>query len=184
MERLFGDPSWHRIVARPGVWAWRKQEEIVVTDFDMHRLHADQMTEKMAEQAARTDVNVAIGEKKVPAAKLDNMAELVAFYDQLTEAINKAEVQRTEVQGKIKAAMGKSTVATLGGVPIFTYQPKDAWRTADIRKAMPHLVDEYRVTRTVETIDWERLTRLHAAEVEEHRSYEFRRVSGTRATRG
>lgn len=197
LEKVFGDADWHKVVNRPGVWAysrasgsWQpmiKQEETMVTDFDMNRLHVDQVTERMAEQAARTDdpaVNMAVGEQVVPAAKLDEMAELVAFYDQLTEAINKAQVQRAEVQDKIKAAMGKSTVATLGKVPAFTFQNKETWRTADIEKAMPHLVNQYRITKTVEVVDWPRFIEHHRASVVDYQTREFRRVSGTRATRG
>lgn len=171
MERLFGDPDWHKIVGRPGVWAYRRSTGEI-----------KQMGEKMTAVVETTEVNLAAGEVKP--ARLDSIAELVAYYDQLTEAINQAEANRTEVQKKIKAAMGEATVATLGNVPTFTYQLKESWRTADIRKDMPNLVDQYRVRKQVETIDWELFMVHHRDKVKAYQTREFRRVSGTRAARG
>lgn len=198
MTRLFGESNWHKVVNGPGVWAYSrasggwnemiKQEETVVTDFDMRRFHADTMQEKMAEQAARTDepaVNLAIGEEPATKVELSDSSELAAkvrYYDQLTEAINQAQADRLKVQDEIKAFMDKATTATLHGVPTFTFQSKATWRTADIAKAMPHLVDQYRVKREVEVVDWARFIEHHRDAVAEYQTREFRRVSGTRAT--
>lgn len=191
MVELFGDPSWHKVVNRPGVWAWSRvegwqemkqdkvEETVTTTDFDMNRTFADQV----AKAHEATEVNVGVGGQEAKAA-LDAIADKVRYYDQLTEAINKAQADRLKVQDEIKAAMGAAQVATVGGVPTFTYAAKETWRTTDIKRDMPHLVAQYVVTQEVEVVNWGKFMEHHRDAVKEYQTREFRRVSGTRATRG
>lgn len=166
MERLFGDPSWHKIVDKPGVWAWMKQPEETVS---------------IETVPVSTEVNVgAEGESEKFA--LDALADKVRYYDQLTEAINQAQADRLRVQDEIKKMMGNAKVATLNGVPTFTYAPKQTWRTADIKRDMPHLVALYVEPVTSDVINWDRFFEHHSDAVKEYQTREFRRVSGTRAT--
>jgi hypothetical protein len=203
MEKLFGNPDWHQVVSRPGVWAYsrasggwqemkqNKQEETVTTEY-MRRFHADQMLAQMAEPMsdvlaaalAPTDVNMSVNDGGPSEIELAELAAKVRYYDQLTEAINQAEADRKKVQEEIKAFMGKATTAKLNGVPTFTYQNKETWRTADIKKDMPHLVAQYMVKQEVEVVDWTRFMAHHRDHVKDYQTREFRRVSGTRATRG
>lgn len=188
MVRLFGDSDWHNVVSRPGVWAysrasggWQemiKQEETMVTGFNVDTQHPEHL--------GNTDheVNVAVGEEKVTKVELATLADKVRYYDQLTEAINQAQADRLKVQDEIKKFMDTATTATLNGVPTFTFQNKSTWRTAEIEKDMPHLVAQYRVTREVEVVDWVRFLDHHRDAVSKYQTREFRRVSGTRATRG
>lgn len=166
MERLFGDPSWHKIVDKPGVWAWMKQPEETVS---------------IETVPVSTEVNVgAEGESEKFA--LDALADKVRYYDQLTEAINQAQADRLRVQAEIKDLMGDARVATLNGVPTFTYAPKETWRIADIKRDMPHLVAQYVKEQVQEVVDWSRFIEHHRDAIKSYQTREFRRVSGTHAT--
>jgi hypothetical protein len=130
---------------------------------------------------ASTEVNVGVeGESEKFA--LDALADKVRYYDQLTEAINQAQADRQRVQDEIKKLMGDAKVATLNGVPTFTYAPKQTWRTADIKRDMPHLVALYMEPVTTDVINWDRFFEHHSEAVKGYQTREFRRVSGTRAT--
>jgi hypothetical protein len=115
--------------------------------------------------------------KKV--ADLTAKARLVKQYDDLTNAINLAVAEQAQIRAEIEALMGDATEARVNGVPVFTFNPKDAYRKAAFTKAYPELVQHYTRRVEVEQVDWDSIVAHHKTGLlAPFQSREFRRAAG------
>lgn len=112
-------------------------------------------------------------------ADLTEHAKLLKRYDKLTDAINLAQAEQKQIREEITALMGEAEQATVNGVPVFTHNWKNAYRKADFVKTYPELVEQYKVVRQVEEIDWDKLIAHHKDSIlAPFQSREFRRAQG------
>ncbi|WP_285641703.1 hypothetical protein [Lentzea sp. NBRC 102530] len=55
-------------------------------------------------------------------AALDELAAELVLLRQVDEQLSKLKSLRTKLQGKVKAALGKTEVGTVAGVPVVSYK--------------------------------------------------------------
>ncbi len=90
-------------------------------------------------------------------------AELIAFAEDIEE--------------QIKTAMGTASKATLFGVPVFTYAPKNAYAWRKFQDAHPHIARQYIEPVVQDVLNREKLLAEQGDLLAEFQTREFRWVS-------
>lgn len=118
-----------------------------------------------------------------PNPKLEKLA-----LDQFAAKIQAAEQARKEAaellvfaeqqEAEIKAFIGDRDVeATLFGVPVYTFQRKNAWAWRQFQDTHPHIAERFMREVTVRELDKEAVQREFPDLLGDFQTREFRRVS-------
>lgn len=82
--------------------------------------------------------------------ELDEVAGLLAEHHRCLETIKKWEERRDELAAKIQLIMGDSTVGTVAGKDVVTYERTERFQGARFKKDHPDLYEVYTDTVEVE----------------------------------
>jgi uncharacterized protein (DUF433 family) len=96
---------------------------------------------------------------------------------EIREAIAIAQAQEKILVEQIKDEMGSATAATVNGVKVLTYRPKQGWATKDLIRDYPELTEHYMTMEVVRKLDVYQFAAHHADIAAKYQTREFREAA-------
>lgn len=115
---------------------------------------------------------------KLPKLPLDQFASKITAAQQARKEIADLLAFAEGIEQEIKDYIGDRDVeATLFGVPVYTYQNKDAYAWRQFQDAHPHIAERFMREVTVRELDKDAVKREFGDLLADFQTREFRRVS-------
>lgn len=116
-------------------------------------------------------------QRELTTIKLDHMANVAQAAAEARRQAKELLAFAEEQEQKIRDAMGDAEQATIFGVPMFTWQYKQAWALSRFASEHPNIARGYKIVVEKEELDKDRLLREQGDILRDYQTREFRRVS-------
>jgi hypothetical protein len=93
------------------------------------------------------------------------------------KAIAEATTEANRLAADIKEEMGGATAATVNGVTVATYRPKQGWATKDLIRDYPELTEHYMTMEVERKLDIYQFAAHHADIAAKYQTREFRETA-------
>lgn len=115
---------------------------------------------------------------KLEKIALDHLAPKIEAAREARESAKNLIAFAEQIEAEIKAAVGdRNAEVTVFGVPVYTYQDKDAYAWRQFQDKHPHIAERFMVERTEKVLDKDAVKREFPDLLGEFQTREFRAVS-------
>lgn len=110
--------------------------------------------------------------------KLDHLANKIQAAREARDQAKQLIAFADGIEEEIKAIVGKENAkVTVFGVPMYTYQDKDAYAWRQFQDTHPHIAQQFMIEKTVRELDKDAVKREFGDLLGEFQTREFRTVS-------